>query len=67
MSITLNQSIHGKCSYIQYFLKLSYNTSQGFEQPVSNCAHIYIFSLDGLNKDEAISKLIFEISICGAA
>ena len=40
---------------------------QGFGQPVSDGAHILIFSLDRLNKDEVISKLIFGISICGAS
>ena len=40
-------------------------SAQGCEQHVSDGAHILIFSLDRLNKDEAISKLIFGISIFG--
>ena len=48
------------------FLKLSYVTQQGFEQHVSDCAHILILALICLNMDEAIYKLIFGISIYGA-
>ena len=39
MSITLNQSIHGKYSYIQYFSKIILCYVAG-EQHVSDCAHI---------------------------
>ena len=48
------------------FLKLSYVTLQVFQLHASDFAHILLFSLDGLNKDEAIYKLIFGISIYGA-
>ena len=49
------------------FIKLSYVTLQVFERHVSDCAHILFLALMGLNKDEAIYKLIFGISIYGAA
>ena len=49
------------------FLTLSYVTLQVFELHVSNCAHILFLALMGLNKDEAIYKLIFGISIYGTA
>ena len=49
------------------FLKMSYVTLQVFELHVSDCAHILLLALMGLNKDEAIYKLIFGISIFGAA
>ena len=50
-----------------FVLKLSYVTLHVFELHVSDCAHILLFALMGLNKDEAIYKLIFGISIYGAA
>ena len=46
---------------------LSYVTLQVLELHVSDCAHILFLALMGLNKDEAIYKLIFGISIYGAA
>ena len=49
------------------FLTLSYVTLQVFERHVSDCAHILLLALMGLNKDEAIYKLIFGISIYGTA
>ena len=49
------------------FLTLSYVTLQVFELHVSDCVNILLFSLNGLKKDEAIYKLIFGISIYGAA
>ena len=36
------------------FLKLSYVTLQVFQLHASDCAHILLYSFDGLNKDEAI-------------
>ena len=67
MPIIFNQSIHGKFSYIQYFSKVVYVTLQVFELHVSDCAHILLLALMGLNNDEAIYKFIFGISIYGAA
>ena len=49
------------------FLTLSYVTLQAFELHVSDCAHILLLALIGLNKDEAIYKLILGISIYGTA
>ena len=64
MSIILNQSIHGKCSYIRCFCKMILCYVAVIMQWL--CPYID-FSLYMLNKDEPISKLIFGISICGAA
>ena len=49
------------------FLTLSNVTLQVFELHVSDCVHILLFSLVDLNKDEAIYKVIFGISIYGTA
>ena len=49
------------------FLELAYVTLQVFELHVSDCAHILLLALMGLNKDEAIHKVICGISIYGAA
>ena len=51
MSIILNQNIHGKFSYIQYFSKIVLCcVAQVFELYVSDCVHILLFSLDGLKQ-----------------